>query len=56
MIVDADGRDTTVDIFNCFPTEVGTIEFNYETVDTFTEFTVTLQYDYWTSTGAPGVG
>tara|TARA_R110001583_G_scaffold36124_21_gene119134 strand:+ start:214 stop:756 length:543 start_codon:yes stop_codon:yes gene_type:complete len=52
----ADGRDTTVDIFNCFPTEVGTIEFNYETVDTFTEFTVTLQYDYWTSTGAPGVG
>ncbi len=40
-----------IDLFRCFPTEVGTIDFNYESVDTFAEFTVTLQYDYWTSTG-----
>ena len=38
-----------IQLTNCFPTEVGTLEFNYETVDTFAEFTVTLQYDYWTS-------
>ena len=38
-----------IELINCFPTEVGTIEHNYETVDTFAEFTVTLQYDYWTS-------
>ena len=38
-----------IELFNCFPTEVGALEFNYETVDTFAEFTVTLQYDYWTS-------
>jgi len=38
-----------IELFNCFPTEVGSLEFNYETVDTFAEFTVTLQYDYWTS-------
>ena len=40
-----------IDLVRCFPTEVGTIDFNYETVDTFAEFTVTLQYDYWVSNG-----
>jgi len=33
---------------NPFPTEVGTVDLNYETVDTIAEFTVTIQYDYWT--------
>ena len=33
--------------FNVFPSEVGTVDLNYETVDTIAEFTVTLQYDYW---------
>jgi len=40
-----------IDLVNCFPTEVGSLDFNYETVDTFVEFTVTMQYDYWTSAG-----
>jgi hypothetical protein len=32
---------------NVFPTEVGAVDLNYETVDTIAEFTVTIQYDYW---------
>jgi hypothetical protein len=46
-----DAVSGTIELVNCFPTEVGAIDFNYETVDTFVEFTVTLQYDYWTSAG-----
>jgi len=49
-----------VRLISCFPSEVGTLEFNYETVDTFVEFTVTMQYDYWMSIGSaadpPGAG
>jgi hypothetical protein len=45
----ADKVSGSIDLFRCFPTEVGTLDFNYESVDTFAEFTVTLQYDYWTS-------
>ena len=37
---------------NIFPSEIGAIEMNYESVDAIAEFTVTLQYDYWT--GGPG--
>ena len=37
---------------NAFPTEVGTVDFNWETTDTVAEFSVTMQYDYWTKTGA----
>ena len=33
---------------NIFPTEIGAVEMNYESVDAIAEFTVTLQYDYWT--------
>ena len=42
---------------NCFPTEVGVIEMNYETVDTIAEFPVTIQFDYWYGGGVnAGVG
>jgi len=34
-----------------FPTEVGVVDMNYESVDTIAEFPVTLQYDYWTGGG-----
>jgi hypothetical protein len=33
----------------CWPSEVSAMEVNYETTDTIHEFTVTLQYTYWTS-------
>ena len=49
-----DGTDHTngeYTFINVFPTEVGTIDMNYETVDTIAEFTVTLHYDYWTGGG-----
>jgi|TARA_R110000851_G_scaffold204634_1_gene356546 hypothetical protein len=46
-----DSEAGSIEIRSCFPTEVGTIDFNYETVDTFAEFTVTIQYDYWVSQG-----
>jgi len=36
---------------NVFPTEVGAIDLNYDTVDTIAEFPVTLQYDFWTGGG-----
>jgi hypothetical protein len=32
-----------------FPTNISTIELNYETNDTVEEFTVELNYQYWTS-------
>tara|TARA_Y100000034_G_scaffold125941_1_gene176435 strand:- start:218 stop:775 length:558 start_codon:yes stop_codon:yes gene_type:complete len=35
---------------NCFPTEVSAMEVSYETTDTIHEFTVSLQYTYWTAT------
>ena len=31
-----------------WPTEVSTIDLDWNTVDTIEEFTVTFQYDYWT--------
>ena len=37
----------TYKFVNVFPTEVSSIELNWETVDQVEEFTVTLQYDYW---------
>lgn len=32
---------------NIFPTEVSTIELNWETTDAIEEFTVTFAYDFW---------
>ena len=34
---------------NCFPTELSAMDVSYETTDTIHEFTVTLQYTYWTA-------
>tara|TARA_Y100001938_G_C8026958_1_gene398547 strand:- start:420 stop:986 length:567 start_codon:yes stop_codon:yes gene_type:complete len=38
----------TYDFTGCWPSEIGAMEVNYETTDTIHEFTVTLQYTYWT--------
>ena len=40
-----------IELKNCFPTEVGTVDFNYETTDTIAEFSVTMHFDYWTKDG-----
>jgi len=38
-------------MLHCFPTEVAAMDVNFETTDTIHEFTVTLQYSYWTALG-----
>tara|TARA_Y100001938_G_C7951630_1_gene359607 strand:- start:59 stop:568 length:510 start_codon:yes stop_codon:yes gene_type:complete len=40
-----------ITMINCFPTEVGAMEFSYETTDSISEFTVTMQFDYWVGGG-----
>jgi hypothetical protein len=42
----------TITLVNCFPTDVGAVDFSYETTDSISEFTVTIQYDYWYGGGA----
>tara|TARA_R100000315_G_C5233050_1_gene144099 strand:- start:24 stop:548 length:525 start_codon:yes stop_codon:yes gene_type:complete len=42
----------TITLVNCFPTDVGAVDFSYETTDSISEFTVTMQYDYWYGGGA----
>lgn len=36
-------------MINVWPSEVGAIDLSWETNDSIEEYTVTLQYDYWTS-------
>ena len=40
----------------CWPSEISAIDLSHETTDSLAEFTVTLQYSYWTSNTAFGVG
>jgi hypothetical protein len=40
----------------CWPSEISAIDLNHETTDSLAEFTVTMQYSYWTSNTAFGVG
>jgi hypothetical protein len=35
-------------LFNCWPSEISTIDLSYDSVDTIEEFTVTWSYDYFT--------
>ena len=41
----------TCTIRGAFPVNLGAIELNYETVDTISEFTVEMAYQYWESAG-----
>lgn len=36
-----------IKLVNCFPIDLSPIELSYDSPDTFSEFTVTLTYDYW---------
>mgnify|MGYP003114193503 CR=1 FL=1 len=38
-------------MMHCFPTEVSAMDVGFETTDSIHEFTVTLQYSYWTALG-----
>lgn len=50
-VVNALAPDGTVNesitLVQCWPSEVGTIDYAWETTDTLAEFTVTFQFDYW---------
>ena len=54
-----DRQGTKVKTYNfigCFPSEVSAIDVNMETTDSLEEFTVTLQYTYWSSNTTDGDG
>jgi len=40
----------------CWPSEIAAVDLNHETTDSLAEFTITMQYSYWTSNTAFGVG
>lgn len=44
-----DSITKTYEIVGAFPTNVSAIELNFETNDTIEEFTVELNYQYWTA-------
>jgi hypothetical protein len=44
---DAAFFNKSVRLKNCFPTDVGSVTLNYDLSDSFSEFTVTMAYDYW---------
>ena len=39
------GRDIILN--NCFPVDISPVDLSYDAVDTFSEFTVTMAYDFW---------
>lgn len=39
----------TYNMDSCFPTEIGAIDVSYDSTDTIEEYTVTMQFQYWTS-------
>jgi len=49
----------TYKFIDAYPTEIGTIELDYDTVNAIETFPITFQYNYWTSntaTGGAGIG
>lgn len=46
----------TYNFIGCFPSEISAIDLNMETTDSLEEFTVTLQYTYWSSNTTDGDG
>ena len=44
---DSSDFNKAIKLKNCFPTDVGSVTLNYDLSDSFSEFTVTMAYDYW---------
>lgn len=54
-----DRNGATVKTYNfvdAYPTEVGSIELDYDTVNSIETFPITFQYNYWTSNTSTGGG
>ena len=59
QIYQLDRQGTKIKTYNfigCFPSEISAIDVNMETTDSLEEFTVTLQYTYWSSNTTDGDG
>jgi hypothetical protein len=59
QIYQLDRNGTKIKTYNfigCFPSEVSAIDMNFETIDSLEEFTVTMQYTYWSSNTTDGDG
>lgn len=41
------GHSRTIKLYRCFPIDLSPIDLSYDLTDTFSEFTVTLAFDYW---------
>ena len=53
--LDRDGSTLrTYKFKSIFPTNISTIDLNYETTDTIEEFTVSFSFDYFTAANGPG--
>lgn len=37
----------TIHLVNCFPVDISPVDLSYDLVDTFSEFTLTMAYDFW---------
>lgn len=46
----------TYNFIDAYPTEVGSIELDYDTVNSIETFPITFQYNYWTSNTSTGGG
>lgn len=46
----------TVTLVGCWPSEVGTIDFSYDSTDAVAEFSVTIGFDHWKFAGNPNSG
>tara|TARA_Y100000310_G_C20535052_1_gene740445 strand:- start:96 stop:686 length:591 start_codon:yes stop_codon:yes gene_type:complete len=46
----------TYNFVGVWPSEIAAVDLNHETTDSLSEFTVTLQYSYWTSNTTDGDG
>lgn len=41
------GHSRQIKLYRCFPIDLSPIDLSYDLTDTFSEFTVTLAFDYW---------
>lgn len=49
------GHAVTIRLKQCFPIDLSPIDLSYDLTDTFSEFTVTMAYDYWEYESGSGI-
>mgnify|MGYP000094046489 FL=1 len=46
-IAEDENAGKTIQLVDCWPSEVGTIDFSYDSTDAVAEFSVTIGFDHW---------